>query len=170
MLGPTARDFETRLKRYTQTWRSMVGFDYLRAIAPQVARNMSNPVLRSLLADQWFFTFQFLNTYDAHANDSVSNAATYTDRQPHWNPFFTVSGSGFFLHQTLAPIWAVAADASTGFTPLFFLQIKYFITPKLELRVGEVLYMGSKNAENPSGLNYYADRDNFYFRLTYYLL
>ena len=166
----TARDFETRLKRYTQTWRSMVGFDYLRAIAPQVGKGMGNPLLRSLLSDQWFFTFQFLNTYDAHADDSVSNSGSYVAKYNHWNPFFTVSGSGFFMNQRLAPIWAVAADASTGFTPLFFLQIKYFITPKIELRLGEVLYMGSRKNYDPGGLAYYADRDNFYVRLTYYLL
>jgi hypothetical protein len=165
--GP--RDFETRLKRYTQTWRSMVGFDYLRAIAPQYGKGIGNPVIRSLLSDQWFFTFQFLNTYDSHA-EHVDNSGSFTNKYNHWNPFFTLSGSGFFMNQRLAPIWAFAADAATGFTPLFFLQIKYFITPKIELRLGEVLYMGSRKNEDPGGLHYYADRDNFYVRLTYYLL
>jgi hypothetical protein len=166
----TARDFETRLKRYTQTWRSMVGFDYLRAIAPMYGKGIGNSLVRSLLSDQWFFTFQFLNTYDAHADDSVSNSGSFVAKYNHWNPFFTLSGSGFFMNQRLAPIWAVAADASSGFTPLFFLQIKYFITPKVELRLGEVLYMGSRKNYDPGGLSYYADRDNFYVRLTYYLL
>ncbi len=30
--------------------------------------------------------------------------------------------------------------------------------------------MGSRKNYNPSALNYYADRDNFYIRLTYYLM
>ena len=47
----------------------MVGADYLRSIAPGVGRKMENPLLRSLLTDQWFFAFQFLNTYNAHADD-----------------------------------------------------------------------------------------------------
>jgi hypothetical protein len=148
----------------------MVGFDYLRSISPALGRKVNNELVRSLLTDQWFFTAQFLDSYYSHADDTVQNSGSYTFRYSHWNPFFTVSGSGFFLHQTLAPIWAVAADASNKFWPLFFLQIKYFITPKLEIRLGEVLYMGSRKQQVDSGLNYYADRDNFYVRLTYYLL
>jgi hypothetical protein len=166
----TARDFETRLKRYMQVWRSMVGFDYLRSINTTFGRKVNNELIRSLLTDQWFFTFQFLNTYQSHADDSIDSSGNFVDRQQHWNPFLTLSGSGFFMHQTLAPIWAVATDLSNGITPLFFLQIKYFITPKVELRLGEVLYMGSRLNYNPSALNYYADRDNYSVRLTYYLM
>jgi hypothetical protein len=164
---PTQRDFETRLKRYTQVWRSMVGFDYLRAVAPQAGHSISNPLLHSLLTDQWFFTFQFLNEYDAHA-DHVDDSASFSHRLKTWNPFFTFSGSGFFLHQTFSPLWAVALDASDKLTPLFFVQGKYFITPKLEMRLGEVLYAGSKRNES-SFLHYYADRDTLYIRLTYFL-
>jgi len=165
---PTERDFQTRLKRYTQVWRSMVGFDYLRAVAPGLGHSVSNPLLHSLLTDQWFFTFQFLNEYDAHYQH-VDSSASFSNRFQQWNPFFTVSGSGFFLHQKFSPILAVAVDASDKMTPLFFAQGKYFVTPKLEVRVGEILYAGSRFNEDPGGLHYYADRDNFYIRLTYYL-
>jgi hypothetical protein len=165
--GPTARDFATRANRYTQVWRSMVGFDYLRAIAPQFGHNVGNPLLHSLLTDQWFFTFQFLNQYDAHA-DHVNSSASFTNRFQQFNPFFTVSGSGFFMHQTLRPTWAVALDANQ-MTPLVFAQIQYYLTPKLELRLGEVLYLGSSHAEDNGGLFYYADRDTFYARFTYFL-
>jgi hypothetical protein len=165
---PNARDFETRAKRYTQVWRSMVGFDYLRAIAPQFGHGLSNEVLRSMLTDQWFFTFQFLNEYDAHA-DHVDSSASFSNKFQTWNPFFTVSGSGFFLHQTFRPTWAVALDASSKITPLFFVQGAYFLTPRLEMRLGEVIYAGSHHNEDPGGLHYYADRDTFYVRLTYYL-
>jgi len=165
---PTERDFETRAKRYTGVWRSMVGADYLRAIAPQFGHSMSNEVLRSLLTDQWFFTFQFLNEYDSHA-DHVDNSASFSNRYQTWNPFFTLSGTGFFLHQTFRPTWAVAADASDKFTPLFYVQGAYFLTPKLEMRLGEILYAGSRRNEDPGGLHYYADRDTLYIRFTYFL-
>ena len=161
------RDFETRGKRFTQVWRSMVGFDYLRALNPDLGRRMGNNLMRSLLADQWFFTFQFLNEYHAHA-DNVASAASYTNRFQHFNPFFTVSGTGFFLHQTFRPTWAVAYDVNQN-TPLFYVQGAYFLTPALELRIGEVIYAGSKRNEDNNALNYYADRDTFYIRLTYYL-
>ena len=146
----------------------MVGADYLRAVAPQFGHGISNEVVRSLLTDQWFFTFQFLNEYDSHA-DHVDNSASFSNRYQTWNPFFTVSGSGFFLHQTFRPTWAVAMDASDKFTPLFFVQGAYFLTPKLEMRLGEVLYAGSRRNEDPGGLHYFADRDTFYVRFTYFL-
>ena len=166
---PNQRDFETRAKRYTQVWRSMVGFDYLRAIAPQMGHHLNNELLHSLLTDQWFFTFQFLNQYDAH-HDHIDNSGSFSNRFQQWNPFFTLAGSGFFVHQKLNPLLAVAVDASDKFTPLFLAQIKYFLTPALEMRIGEDIYAGSHHNEDPGGLHYYADRDNFYVRLTYYLL
>ena len=120
---------------------------------------------------------------NSYYRDDIAHAAMLAEKQLHLVDCGTSGGvwgltRGFCLMiggetevvERLAPIWAVAADASTGFTPLFFLQIKYFITPKIELRLGEVLYMGSRKNYNPSALNYYSDRDNFYVRLTYYLL
>ena len=54
--------------------------------------------------------------------------------------------------------------------PLFYVQAAYFVTPKVEVRLGEVLYMGSTRAEHNGGLHCYADRDTFFLRLTYFLL
>lgn len=164
---PNARDFETRAKRYTQVWRSMIGFDSTSSLAARYGKGLSNPLLRSLLTDQWVISFQFLNQYDAHA-DHVDNSASFTNRYQTWNPFFTLSGTGFFLHQTFRPLWAVAFDPNQ-LTPLFYVQAAYFMTPKLELKVGEILYAGSKSAEDGGGLHYYADRDTLFFRLTYFL-
>jgi hypothetical protein len=164
---PNARDFETRGKRYTEVWRSMVGFDYLRAVAPQFGHRLSNPLVRSLLTDQWFFTFQFLNEYDAHA-DHVSHWTSFSDRFQTWSPFFTLSGRGFFLHQTFHPRLTVALDTNQ-MVPLFFVQGGYFLTPKLEVKMGEILYAGSKRSQDSNFLYDYADRDTFYIRLTYFL-
>ncbi len=162
-----SRDFETRGRRYTGVWRSMVGFDYLRALNPDFGHKLSNPLLRSLITDQWFFTFQFLNEYDVYAAN-VAHSASYTDRFQHFNPFFTVSGTGFFLHQTFRPTWAVAYDTNQQ-VPLFFVQGAYFLSPKLELRIGEIIYAGSKRDQDNNFLYDYADRDTLYFRLTYYI-
>src|SRR5262249_34097080 len=108
-----------------------------------------------------------LDEYAAHA-DHVSNSGDFVNRYQHFNPFFTLSGTGFFMHQTFRPTWAIALDANQ-MTPLFFVQGAYFLTPKLEMRLGEVLYAGSKGAADNEGLFYYADRDTFYIRLTYFL-
>ena len=164
---PQERDFETRAKRYTPVWRSMVGFDWASSLASRYGHKVQNDLLRSLLTDQWVISFQFLNEYDAHA-DHVDNSASFTNRYQHFDPFFTLSGSGFFLHQKFRPTWAVAFD-SNQLTPLFYVQGAYFLTPRLQMNVGEVLYGGSKNAEDNGGLHYYADRDTLFIRLTYYL-
>jgi hypothetical protein len=162
-----SNDFKTRIKRDYGVWRSMVGFDYLRAIAPDFGRRCQNRLIRSLLSDQWFFTFQFLNTYLTKHN-FIDHSGSFTDRYQKWNPLFTLAGTGFFMSQTLRP--TLAAFATTdAFNPGFFAQVAYFLTPKLEMRIGEVIYAGSTRTQDFGGLGYYADRDNFYIRLTYFL-
>ncbi len=164
---PNVRDFDTHNMRTTQVWRSMVGFDYLRALAPQSGRGLPQP-LRSLATDQWFFTFQFLNEYYAHA-EQVNSNTSFTNRMHHFNPLLTYAMTGFFMNQRLRPTLIAALDVNEMF-PLFVLQAQYYITPKLELRVGEIIYAGSKNDETNSGLHFYADRDTLFARITYFLL
>ena len=98
----------------------------------------------------------------------MTSCLSFTDRFQQFTPFFTLSGSGFFVHQTFRPTWAFAFDANQLY-PLVFLQGAYFLTPKLEMRLGEVLYLGSARAQDNGGLSYYSDRDTFYVRLTYFL-
>ena len=164
---PQAKDFATRARRYVQVWRSMVGADWTSSIASTYAHKISNELVRSLLSDQWIVSFQFLNEYDSKYNQ-VDHSGSFTDRFQQFNPFFTLSGSGFFVHQTFRPTWAFAFDANQLY-PLVFLQGAYFLTPKLEMRLGEVLYLGSARAQDNGGLSYYSDRDTFYVRLTYFL-
>jgi hypothetical protein len=162
-----AKDFATRARRYVQVWRSMVGFDWTSSIASSYAHKIRNEFVRSLLSDQWIVSFQFLNQYDSKYNQ-VDHSGSFTDRYQQWNPFFTLSGSGFFVHQTFRPTWAFAFDANQLY-PLVFVQAGYFLTPKLELRLGEILYLGTPRAQDNSGLSYYSDRDTFFVRLTYFL-
>jgi hypothetical protein len=164
---PQERDFATHNMRLTQVWRSMVGFDYLKSLAPESGRKMPQP-LRSLLTDQWFFTFQYLNEYDSHA-DHTNLQTSFTNHTHHWQPLLTLSGTGFFLHQTFRPTWAMGWDLSAKPFPLFLVQGEYFLTPMLVVRMGEILYAGSKNNETDSGLHFYADRDTFFIRMTYFL-
>jgi Protein of unknown function (DUF1302) len=161
------KDFVTRSKRYTGVWRSMVGFDWNSSIASVYGKSISNEVLRSLLTDQWLISFQFLNEYNTKFNQ-VDHSGSFTDRFQQFNPFFTLSGSGFFVHQKFRPTWAFALDANQLY-PLWYTQLSYFLTEKLEMKVGEVLYLGSARSQDNGGLSYYSDRDTFYVRLTYFL-
>ncbi len=165
--NPNQNDFDTHNYHTTGVWRSMVGFDYLRAIAPQTGRKISIPLIRSLLTDTWFYTFQFLNEYDSHYANVV-HQTSFSNRVPQFNPVLTYAMSGFFLHQTVRPTLAMGLDINTKF-PVFLLQNDYFFTDKLVLRVGEIMYAGSANAEDQLGLHFYAQRDELFFRLTYFL-
>jgi hypothetical protein len=165
--NPNQNDFDTHNYHTTGVWRSMIGFDYLRAIAPQSGRTIPIPLIRSLLTDTWFYTFQFLNEYDSHYNN-VLNQTSFTNRVPQFNPVLTYAMSGFFLHQTVRPTIAAGLDINTMY-PLFLIQSDYFLTEKLVVRLGEIIYAGSKNAEDQLGLHFYSGRDEFFVRLTYFL-
>jgi Protein of unknown function (DUF1302) len=161
------KDYATRAKRYYQVWRSMIGADWTSSIASSYAHKIHNELVRSLLSDQWIVSFQFLNTFYTKFNQ-IDHSGSFTDRYQQWNPFFTLSGSGYFVHQTFRPTWAFFFDANQMW-PGFFIQAGYSLTPKLDVRVGEILYAGSGRAQDNGGLSYYADRDTFFIRLTYFL-
>ena len=169
---PNASDFHRGGKETTQIWRSMIGFDYLRAPfhagqLPSVLRNVT--LTRSLLTDQWFFTFQFFNEYWSNVSNQLGQDFSLTNRHEHWNPMLTWIMTGFFLHEKMRPTIAAAYETDTSF-PVLWLQVQYFLTPRLQLRVGEVNYMGSAHAENFLFLNKYSDRDTTYLRFTYFFL
>jgi hypothetical protein len=156
---PTARDFDTNLMRRTAVWRSMLGFDWLRAF-PFI------PITRN---DPWFLTFQWLNEYYAHSRGETGITGSITDRMQHWNPLFTFLATGYFVNSRLRPIVAAAYDANAEF-PIFWVQAEWFATKRASFRIGEVLYAGSKFAESFLFLNKYADRDTLYVEVAYELL
>ena len=156
---PTARDFDTNLMRRTRVWRSMIGFDYLRAF-PWI------PVTRN---DPWFLTFQLLNEYYSHARGHIGAISSITDRMNQWNPLATFLATGYFVNSRLRPIVATAYDLNARF-PVFWLQAEYFVTARWSFRLGEVLYAGNRFAESFVFLNKYAGRDTFYFEVAYELL
>ena len=166
---PRARDFNTNSIRQTDVWRSMIGFDYLRSIGLVAARNWPQP-FRSLFGqDQWLVSGQFFNEYYANVSSQIGLSDSPTDRQMHWNPVFTTLLTGFFVNNRLRP-WVSFAYEVNFNNPILWLQAEYNIGARWSVRVGEILYMGSKNAESPLLLHRYADRDNFFIRITYFLI
>ena len=166
---PRTRDFATNGMRQTEVWRSMFGFDYLRAIGLTAARKWPQPFRSLFGGDQWLFSAQFFNEYYSHASAQIGLLDSVTDRQHQWNPIFTSLATGFFVNQRLRPTLAFSYDVNDAF-PVLWLQAEYNIGTRWAVRVGDVLYLGSKNAETFLFLHRYADRDNLYLRLTYFLI
>jgi hypothetical protein len=169
---PNASDFSRGGKESTAIWRSMIGFDYLRSpfnVGQLPGFLKTVPLTRSLLTDQWFFTFQFFNEYWSNVSNQLGQDFSLTNRHEHWNPMLTWIMTGFFMHETLRPTLAFAYETDTSF-PVLWLQAQYFLSPRLQVRVGEVNYMGSAHAENFLFLNKYSDRDTTYVRFTYFFL
>jgi hypothetical protein len=156
---PTADDFATNLMRETQVWRSMVGFDSLRAL----------PWIPFTKNDPWFLTFQFLNEYYAHWDHQLGLTGSITDRMNQWNPLLTLLATGYFLNSRLKPVLAAAYDVNAAF-PVFWLQAEYFVSRRWTVRAGEVLYAGSQHAESFLFLNHYTDRDTLFLRVSFLLL
>jgi hypothetical protein len=156
---PTGRDIATNGMRETAVWRSMVGFDWLRAFSWM-------PVTRH---DPWFLTFQYLNEYYAHTEGQIGTTYSITDRLSHWNPLFTMLATGYFVNSRFHPTAAAGWDANVRF-PFFWVEGEYHFGPRWSFRLGEILWAGSAHSESFLFLNKYADRDTLYVRLTYWLL
>jgi len=169
---PEETDFDRHLKRETGVWRSMIGFDYLRSITNQgrlPASIRQIGILRSLLTDQWFFTFQFFDEYYSHYDHEIGALDSVTDRMYQFNPVLTYVMTGFFYNDRLRPFIAAGYDVNVKF-PVTWLQAEYYVTPKVSVKIGDIEYLGSKNAESFLFLNKYADRDTFFVKATYFLL
>ena len=166
---PRTYDFENFIKRNTSVWRSMVGFDYLRALWNPAPPWIRDYWVSTFLKDQWFFTFQFFNEYYSHTENQIGLLDSVTDRMQHWNPVLTFLATGFFHHFKLRPTLAAGYDVNADF-PVVWLQAEYSISKQLTVRLGEIMYLGSANNESFIFLHKYADRDNLYFRVTYFLL
>jgi hypothetical protein len=166
---PTARDFDTHLKRTTQVYRSMIGFDYLRTLWPRPPDFIRNSPFGTLFYDQWFFTFQFFNEYYSHVNRQIGLLDSVTDRMQHFNPVLTFLATGFFDHNRLRPSIAVGYDVNAKF-PVTWVYAEYFLTPKLAVRLTDIEYIGSKDAESFLFLHKYADRDQLSLAVRYFFL
>ncbi len=166
---PTARDFATDGRRDTMVWRSMIGFDYLRSIGLKMARSLPSPFNSLLGQDQWLLSMQFFDEYYSHYDHQIGLGDSVTDRMQQFNPLLTFVATGFFVQQRLRPFISAGYDINAKF-PFLWAQAEYNIGKRWSIRVGEVNWFGSKNAESFLYLNKYADRDNLFIRITYFLL
>jgi len=166
---PHERDFATNGMRDTMVWRSMIGFDYLRALNLGFARKLPTPFNSLLGQDQWLISAQFFDEYYSHYDHQIGLGDSVTDRMQQFNPLLTVVATGFFVQQRLRPFIALGYDVNANF-PFAWLQAEYNIGRQWSVRVGDVMWLGSRHAESFLYLNKYADRDNLFVRLTYFLL
>jgi len=155
---PNQQDFATKSTTDTLVWRSMIGFDLLRAFPFLPTRH-----------DQWLISMQLLNEYNANVKNQIGQLFEVHERMHHWNPTATLLATGFFMNSRFRPIIAGAYEFNSRF-PVLWLQGEYYVNPRLSIRAGEILYMGSQFSANPLFLNKFADRDEAYIRFIYWLL
>ena len=166
---PQTRDFATNGMRDTMVWRSMIGFDYLRALNFSWARQLPTPFNSMLGQDQWLLSAQFFDEYYAHYDHQIGLGDSVTDRMQKFNPLLTFVATGFFVQQRLRPWIAVGYDINAKF-PFAWVQAEYNIGQRWSIRVGDVMWLGSRHAESFLYFNKYADRDTLFMRVTYFLL
>jgi uncharacterized protein DUF1302 len=166
---PRERDFATNGMRDTMVWRSMIGFDYLRALNIPGARRWPTPLNSFFGQDQWLFSVQFFDEYYSHYDHQIGLGDSVTDRMQQFNPLLTFVATGFFVQQRVRPWIAVGYDVNADF-PFAWLQAEYNVGKQWSIRAGDVMWLGSRHAESFLYLNKYADRDNLFLRVTYFLL
>src|SRR5262249_1805629 len=100
---PETRDFATNGKRETMVWRSMIGFDYLRALNIPGAPKWPSPLNPLFGQDQWLLSMQFFDEYYSHYDHQIGLGDSVTDREQQFNPLATFVATGFFVQQRLRP-------------------------------------------------------------------
>jgi hypothetical protein len=186
------KDYHT----YTGVWRSMVGFDLLRSYS--FFRYI--PCMHHSFYDQaWFLSGQWLmkNQWDNVANplcyvvDNGGNGLTKEDAQElsrqdgkrhysnaqcrnyRWNHLFTLgfANQGLFasrVESRNAVVFEPRAKDWLLFSQWWWRNVLGY--EQIELSTGVSWYPGSSMSQGWSGLYGFADRDQFWFEFTYYIL
>jgi hypothetical protein len=186
------KDYHT----YTGVWRSMVGFDLLKS----VPSFRYIPFLHDSFATQaWFFTGQWLmkNQWNNIANplcyivDNAGNGLTKQDarrlsqadgkrhygnaqcRNYRWEHLLTLAAvnQGLFASRVEtrnAVVYEPRAKDWLLFSQWWWRNVMGY--EQVELSVGVAWYPSSSMSQGWSGLYAFADRDQFWFEMTYYLL
>ena len=181
---------------YTGVWRSMVGFDLLKS----VPSFRYIPFLHHSFSDQsWFFSGQWLmkNQWSNVANplcyvvDNAGNGLTkeaaaalsakdgkrhYSNaqcRNYRWNHLLTLAAAnqGLFASRVEtrnAVVFEPRAKDWLLFSQWWWRNVLGY--EPLELSIGVAWYPGSSMSQGWSGLYAFADRDQFWFEVTYYIL
>jgi hypothetical protein len=193
--GPGLALGSDNFDRYTGVWRSMVGFDLLKS----VPSFRYIPFLHHSFSDQaWFFTGQWLmqNHWNNISNnlcqnvDKAGNAHTeeqvkadravglrsYSTPGCHryrWNHLFTLAAAnqGLFASRVETRNAVVIDPRSQDmllFSQWWWRNVMGF--ENVELSTGVAWYPGSSQTHSWTSLQHFADRDQFWFEFTYYLL
>jgi len=181
---------------FTGVWRSMLGFDLLKS----VPSFKYLPFLHHSFSDQaWFFTGQWLmkNQWNHVANplcyvvDNGGNGLTtqaaaalsakdgkrhYGNaqcRNYHWNHLLTLAAvnQGLFASRVEtrnAVVYEPRAQDWLLFSQWWWRNVLGY--ENIELSTGVAWYPGSSMSQGWTGLYGFADRDQFWFEFTYYLL
>jgi hypothetical protein len=190
------RILKENFTRYTGVWRSMVGFDLLKS----VPSFRYIPFLHHSFSDQaWFFTGQWLmqNHWNNMANnfcsnvDKVGNGLTKEQiaedraktglrsysvpqcRRNRWNHLLTFAmvNQGLFasrLETRNAFVYEPKAQQTLFFSQWWWRNVLGY--RNVELSAGVAWYTGRSNDNSWSSIQHFADRDQFWFEFTYYLL
>ncbi|MGH8007865.1 MAG: hypothetical protein ACREQ3_12740, partial [Candidatus Binatia bacterium] len=195
--GASQRLISDDFDKYTGVWRSMVGFDLFRSLPffryiPGLHPSFSNQA--------WFISGQWLmeNYWNNVANnicqnvDNVGNGfvteqgirdfrnetglQAYSSpqcRRQRWNHLFTLvlSTNGLFgskLETRNAVAYEPRDEQTLLYTQNWWRSL--FGIPNLEVSFGVAWYTGSGLGTSWSSLQHFADRDQFWFEFTYYLL
>lgn len=182
--------------RYTGVWRSMVGFDLFKSIP--LFRYIPG-IHPSFYTQAWFITGQWLmeNYQNNVANNICSNhdniggvtekmvrdfetanpgLRAYPNsqcRRYRWNHLFTLAlGTNGLFGSRVETRNAIAYEPRSQQYLLYTQNWWRAVLgiPALELSFGVAWYPSSSLASSWSALNHFADRDQFWFEFTYYLL
>jgi hypothetical protein len=181
---------------YSPVWRSMVGFDLLRtykffSYIPFLHHSFSDQAW--FLSGQWLMKNQWSNVANplCYVVDNGGNGITkeeekalerqdgkrhYSNAQcrvHRWEHLFTLgfSNQGLFasrLESRNAVVFEPRAKDWLLFSQWWWRNVLGY--ENIELSAGVAWYPGSSMSQGWSGLYAYADRDQFWFEMTYYIL
>ncbi len=170
---PSPRQRLARIKTGTSVWRSMIGFDLIQSIQSFPGMGWARSLPGGIGDQTTFYTFQALTTYQNDNRATGLNAFTNAPRDRHhrFNQLYTFGMSGFYFRGKLEPLFAFAYSVNAK-QPLLLAQTYWhgLYFRNLDLFAGTVMYMGSTNDVDATGLHLWAERDLFWIRLQYYLL
>ena len=151
----------------------MIGFDLIQSIQSFPGMGWARGLPGGIGDQTTFYTFQALTTYQNDNRATGLNAFTNAPRDRHsrFNQLYTFGMSGFYFRGKLEPLFAFAYSVNAK-QPLLLAQTYWhgLYFRNLDLFAGTVMYMGSTNDVDATGLHMWAERDLFWIRLQYYLL
>jgi hypothetical protein len=154
----TFDDFTQNFKATGRTTRLMLGADIFRSF----------PFLDSILGggQPFFISGQAFFEYKENISNTVGTLLSVTDRQRRWNPLYTLLVQYFFKGGRWIPLLVVVYDQDPqqlAIAPF----IDYHPRDWFTIKVGSILYTGSRFSQSSRFLHAFDDRDECFVRLQY---